>query len=50
MIDTSSPSELSRRSLLAGLAAAPIVTATTEQSLAQTVRAALVAATGAGRA
>ena len=37
MTDTSSPSELSRRSLLAGLAAAPIVTATTEQSLAQTV-------------
>ena len=37
MTDTSSPSELSRRSLLAGLAAAPIVTAATEQSLAQTV-------------
>ena len=37
MTDTSSPSELSRRSLLAGLAAAPIVTATTEQSLAQAV-------------
>ena len=37
MIDTSSPSELSRRSLLAGLAAAPILTAATEQSLAQTV-------------
>ncbi|HEX3342833.1 MAG TPA: MBL fold metallo-hydrolase, partial [Pseudolabrys sp.] len=37
MTDTSSPSELSRRTLLAGLAAAPIVTATTEQSLAQTV-------------
>ena len=37
MTGTSSPSELSRRSLLAGLAAAPIVTAATEQSLAQTV-------------
>src|SRR6478752_3395060 len=35
MTDKSSPSELSRRSLLAGLAAVPIVTATTEQSLAQ---------------
>jgi ribonuclease BN (tRNA processing enzyme) len=34
--DTSSPFRLSRRSLLAGLAAAPIATATTEQSLAQT--------------
>src|SRR6185437_7868503 len=37
MTDTSSPSELSRRSLLAGLASAPIVAATTEQSLAQSV-------------
>src|SRR5215469_11225249 len=37
MTDTSNPSELSRRSLLAGLAAAPIVTSTTEQSFAQTV-------------
>jgi ribonuclease BN (tRNA processing enzyme) len=35
MTDTSSPPELSRRSLLAGLAAAPIVAATTEPGLAQ---------------
>ena len=37
MTDASSPSALSRRSLLAALAAAPIVTAATEQSPAQTV-------------
>ncbi len=35
--EKSSPSGLSRRRLLAGLAAVPIVTAATEQSLAQTV-------------
>src|SRR4029078_6569895 len=35
--DAWSPSALSRRSLLAALAAAPIVTAATEQSPAQTV-------------
>jgi ribonuclease BN (tRNA processing enzyme) len=34
--DTSSPSGLSRRSLLAGLAAAPIITALAEQGVAQT--------------
>ena len=34
--DTTSPSSLSRRSLLAGLAAAPIVAASAEQSVAQT--------------
>src|SRR5262249_43453040 len=37
MTGTSSPSELSRRSLLAGFAAAPLLTDTTEQSLAQTI-------------
>ena len=36
MTDTSSPSDLSRRSRLAGLAAAPIITASAEQSVAQT--------------
>ncbi|HEY4975580.1 MAG TPA: hypothetical protein VII41_18350, partial [Steroidobacteraceae bacterium] len=36
MTDTSSPSGLSRRSLLAGLAAAPIISASAEQSVAQT--------------
>ena len=36
MTDQSNPSGLSRRNLLAGLAAAPIVTASAEPSLAQT--------------
>ena len=36
MTDTTSPSSLSRRSLLAGLAAAPIVAASAEQGVAQT--------------